>query len=329
MSLPPTTFEEASVVESLGTHEYRVSIHPDFSWGSVAHGGYLFSLLSKAIALHYRTTLQKYDQPDTAAMHLELLRPAPLGEAKVMVKDSRLGKGSSTVQVALVQGGKERVVGYATNTNRLKTKGLTLPTGYSLSPAPAPISFPLLLANKDPNYIRYQIPWRPKIKNAALTNVAFAYPRTAPADKAVREQWISPALPSEVWTTPMLGLLIDHCVPPPENFFPDSPMSAQASADRSVKWAAEGMPKEHPEWSAPRFYMTVNMGIEVKKNLPAEGVKWLFTRFRVKGVRDGRVDLGCEIWDGEGELVAVSQQVWMVVEVDREMMKKTGPMGKM
>jgi len=28
-------------------------------------------------------------------------------------------------------------------------------------------------------------------------------------------------------------------------------------------------------------------------------------------------------------LVAVSQQVWMVVEVDREMMKKTGPMGKM
>jgi len=74
----------------------------------------LFSLLSKVIALHYRTTLQKYDQPDTVAMHVELLRPAPLGEAKVVVKDVRLGKGSSTVHVALVQGGKERVVGYAT-----------------------------------------------------------------------------------------------------------------------------------------------------------------------------------------------------------------------
>ena len=96
-----------------------------------------------------------------------------------------------------------------------------------------------------------------------------------------------------------------------------------------MRWAREGMPKEHPEWAAPRFYMTVNMGIEVKKNLPAEGVKWLFTRFRMKGVRDGRFDLGCEIWDGEGELVAVSQQVWMVVEVDREMMKKTGPGGKL
>jgi acyl-CoA thioesterase len=100
-------------------------------------------------------------------------------------------------------------------------------------------------------------------------------------------------------------------------------------ADRSALWAEEGMPSVHPEWSAPRFYMTINMGIEVKKNLPEEGVKWLFTRFRVKGVRDGRFDVGCEIWDREGELVAVSQQLWMVVEVDKNMMKKTGPMGKL
>jgi acyl-coenzyme A thioesterase PaaI-like protein len=114
MSLPPTTFEQASLIETLGTHEYRINVHPHFSWGTVAHGGYLFSLLWKAIALHSRTTLQKYDQPDTVAMHLEFLRPAPLGEARVVVRDVRLGKGSSTVHVALVQGGKERVVGYAT-----------------------------------------------------------------------------------------------------------------------------------------------------------------------------------------------------------------------
>lgn len=71
------------------------------------------------------------------------------------------------------------------------------------------------------------------------------------------------------------------------------------------------------------------MGLEVKKALPMEGVKWLFTRFRVKGVRDGRFDLGCEVWDGDGELVAVSQQVWMVVEVDREKGRKMGPSGKL
>jgi acyl-coenzyme A thioesterase PaaI-like protein len=80
----------------------------------VAHGGYLFSLLWKVIAEHYRTTLGSYDQPDTVAMHVELLRPTALGETVVQVKDVRLGKGSSTVHVALVQGGKERVVGYAT-----------------------------------------------------------------------------------------------------------------------------------------------------------------------------------------------------------------------
>lgn len=114
MSLPPTTFEDASCVQSLGTHEYSVKVHADFAWGSVAHGGYLFSLLWKVIAEHYRTTLGKYDQPDTVAMHIEFLRPASLGEAVVQVKDVRPGKGSSTVHIALVQGGKERVVGYAT-----------------------------------------------------------------------------------------------------------------------------------------------------------------------------------------------------------------------
>jgi hypothetical protein len=114
MSLPPTTFSEASHIQSLGTHQYGVVIHPDFAWGSVAHGGYLFSLLWKVIAEHYRTTLASYDQPDTVAMHVELLRPTALGEAVVQVKDARLGKGSSTLHVALVQGGKERVVGYAT-----------------------------------------------------------------------------------------------------------------------------------------------------------------------------------------------------------------------
>jgi hypothetical protein len=127
----------------------------------------------------------------------------------------------------------------------------------------------------------------------------------------------------------MLGLVIDHCVPPPENFFPDSPHSAQATADRSARWAKEGPPAVHPEWAAPRFYPTINMGIEVKKNLPEKGVKWLFTRFRMKGLRDGRFDLGCEVWDEEGELVAVSSQVWMVVEVRGKGKWKTGPSGKL
>lgn len=114
MSLPSPTFGDASRVKSLGSHEYQVGIHPNFAWGSVAHGGYVFSLLWKTIGEHFGSTLASYAQPDTVAMHVELLRPAPVGEAVVRVKDMRLGKASSTVHVSLEQGGKERVVGYAT-----------------------------------------------------------------------------------------------------------------------------------------------------------------------------------------------------------------------
>ena len=70
-------------------------------------------MLWKAVAEHYRTTLKSYDQPDTVAMHVELLRPVPMGEAVIRIKDVRLGKGSSTVHIALGHGGKDRVVAYA------------------------------------------------------------------------------------------------------------------------------------------------------------------------------------------------------------------------
>lgn len=113
-NLPPTKFEDAAAVTAVGSHEYAVNVHPDFSYGPAGHGGFLQALLWRAIGLHFKTTLSKYDQLDTIALHIEFLRPAATGEARVHVKDVRLGKTSCMVHVSLVQGKTERVVGYAT-----------------------------------------------------------------------------------------------------------------------------------------------------------------------------------------------------------------------
>lgn len=112
--LPPTRFADAAAVSAVGSHEYAVNVHPDYSYGPAGHGGFLFALLWRAIAAHFNTTLSKYAQPDTIALHIEFLRPAATGEARVHVKDVRLGKTSCMVHVSLVQGKTERVVGYAT-----------------------------------------------------------------------------------------------------------------------------------------------------------------------------------------------------------------------
>lgn len=114
MVWPKVLFEDAAKVTQVGSHEYKANVHPDYSYGPAAHGGFTVALIWRAIAVHYRTTLAKYDLPDTIACHVEFLRPAMLGDVSVQIKDVRLGKASSTVHAALVQKGTERVVVYAT-----------------------------------------------------------------------------------------------------------------------------------------------------------------------------------------------------------------------
>jgi hypothetical protein len=191
-----------------------------------------------------------------------------------------------------------------------------------------------VLAGTDPNWIKYQVSWQSYASNRALSNLIHAVPRASNTDKYIREQWITPAIPG-VWTTDKLGWVVDSFVPPVENTFPDSPHSAEATAAKSIDWLENGPPKVHPEWIAPRYYPTLNMSIDVKKALPQEGVKWLFVRVKTKDVREGRFDALVEVWDESDELVALSQQVWMAVEIDIEALKKAkkrrgpGPSGKL
>jgi len=206
-------------------------------------------------------------------------------------------------------------------------------TGYSPTPAPPPIDFDRLLANTDPNWIRYQVSYKSDTMNKALSNYMAAIPKTPNADKAIKQQWVAPALPGQTWTTDMLGLVVDAAIPAVENFYADSPHSTKATADKCVITARNGPPEEIPQWSAPRFYPTVNMSMDIKKVLPEQGVKWLFVLVRTKDVREGRFDNLVEVWDESGELVALSQQLWMAVEIDIAALKGRrrgpGPSGKL
>jgi acyl-coenzyme A thioesterase PaaI-like protein len=57
----------------------------------LAHGGQMITLMWEAVGIHFRTTLWKYQQPDTLSCHVEFLRTAMAGEAKVVVEDVSLG----------------------------------------------------------------------------------------------------------------------------------------------------------------------------------------------------------------------------------------------
>ena len=132
---------EALQVKSVTPHTYRANLLNDYCYGSgkyesgffsremkpgakllvtdyscavVIHGGYLASVILRAISDHFQSTLQDLDQPDTLTLHLEYLRPATAGSADLFIADVKKGPRTSTIHINLSQGGKQKVAGYAT-----------------------------------------------------------------------------------------------------------------------------------------------------------------------------------------------------------------------
>ncbi len=61
------------------------------------------------------------------------------------------------------------------------------------------------------------------------------------------------------------------------------------------------------------WFPTLVLNIEIKKLLPPEGVEWLFVRVRSKQVRNGRMDLEAVVLDVEGDIVALSSPVALLL----------------
>lgn len=80
--------------------------------------------------------------------------------------------------------------------------------------------------------------------------------------------------------------------------------------------------KERDEGRAALWFPTVVMNPEVKTALPAEGVEWLAVRVTSKQIKDGRFDLDILVRDVDGELVALSHHVAMIVSVERNTKKR-------
>lgn len=66
------------------------------------------------------------------------------------------------------------------------------------------------------------------------------------------------------------------------------------------------------EFKSETVHVTLTMGWEVKRKLPAEGVRFLFLQAEAKSIIDGRMDLGIRILEERLDLVLVAWQVAIV-----------------
>ncbi|KAH8164228.1 hypothetical protein CIB48_g4027 [Xylaria polymorpha] len=340
-------FSDAAKVEKLDSHTYRASLNSNYCVGAVPNGGYAASCMLVAARVH----LSSRDQPDTLTAHFEYPARTSPGPAVIVIEDVKLGRSQlSTLHLTLWQGGlkaeapwitpsvsRRAILAYTTHTNLQTFGGFSLPTGYGSTPAAAlPDPFPdfdiLKASGKDEGWEENVLPPTSQALHS-LRNWHFYLPRAGPLTPGVLDMWIR-AASGERMTQAILPYLVDsfpftmhaYLAAPElrELLMPPSPNSdPKASSDAADKTSGTEDRDEdgQAEARASLWFPTVVMNLEVKGALPEAGAEWLNVRVTSKQIKDGRFDLEVLVREAEGEIIALSHHVALVLSIERNTAK--------
>ena len=243
------------------------------------------------------------------------------------MSEAKLGTRTSTIHISLTQGELDQypaVVGYITQSNLTTETGLSLETAFSLHPPPLPIqSTDALRKDEEPDWALTEKKFT-KFRKAG-SHVKTYLLRQGQVGQALIDQWLC-FENGERFTQEALGYLVDT--------FPQIMESANGQGDlakemrllqaRSASVSdvqeseATGTGLDKSQW-AHFWYPTVTLTMDIKKALPGEGVEWLFSRVRAKQIRNGRMDLEVTVLDEDGDIVALSTHVALIVSANRNM----------
>lgn len=278
------------------------------------------SCLLRAASLHLEASGQK----DVLNAHFQFLSRTEIGPAIIIIEDVKLGRQLSTLHATLYQrfllphapwntprSTRKEITVYLTMTDLNKENGVSLPMGFTLqhpfAPPPRP-DFAALKEDRDPNWVCFRFPKGSPLGYArCLQNCAYYDPRASQPSKTPIDKWVRLAS-GERFKAASLGFVSD-CWPYVVEAHRPSKKEAEEKARRgeSVPFAPD-----------TRFwYPTVVLNLEVKKALPAEGIEWLQVRVQSKQVRNGRMDLEVLLFDEQGDLVAISNHVNLILGSER------------
>ncbi|TVY78281.1 hypothetical protein LSUE1_G005648 [Lachnellula suecica] len=326
-------FAEATKVERLGFHTYKVNLNDAFCIGAVPNGGYSASCMLAAAREH----LSSRNQPDTLTAHFEYPNRTTSGPAIVAIEDVKLRSGQlSTLHLTLWQGGllpdspffdpsisRRTILACTTHTNLRTFSGITLPTGFSVTSAaelPSPLpDFERLKTQDADEAWEKSVPPRGSDIVQSLGNWGFYMPRYEPLVPGVLDMWIRRSS-GEMITQSALPYVVDSF---PYNIYafllaPELKKLLDAPQNPQEKERKE----EANEQRASTWFPTVVKNIEVKMPLPEEGVEWLTVRVTSKQIKDGRFDLDLMVRDVDGEIIALSHHVAMILSIERNTGKK-------
>ncbi|KAF9883187.1 hypothetical protein FE257_003874 [Aspergillus nanangensis] len=322
-------FKEAINVTPLDSHRYSAFLQDGWCIGTVPNGGYSAAVLYQLAITHFaQTHPTRYNEPATPiAMQLVFLRRTASGPAVLTVQDTKLGARTSTIHVTLSQVNEKnpqeldaKITGYITVSPASAEEGISAPGDWTLYPEPIPGSGPngrvnlenLDRTGQDGDWVRLAAPFAEFRR--ATQQIELYGPDPAKGKPWALDQWAQFRAGGDRnarWTDAAVAFLVDMFPMALDGF--DSMSSASDLETLSKK------PKPAAKW-----YPTVTMNIDFKKRLPAQGVKWLYSRVHTKLVHNGRTDLDVVVLDEQGDVVALCTQVGLVLSASRNLGQRKG-----
>jgi len=101
------SFSQATTVapstSTSGKSIYTADVKRDWCIGLVPHGGYLMSLIAKAVQCHFQHRHSDLNQTDLITFHVEFLTRSAVGYAEIVIHELKIRRQFSTVRVQLLQ----------------------------------------------------------------------------------------------------------------------------------------------------------------------------------------------------------------------------------
>jgi hypothetical protein len=231
----------------------------------------------RAVTAHFEDTLKR-DQPHTMTLHVEFTRRAQIGPARVVIKDVKLGRRLSAVNVSLVQQEKEVILGYITRVNFDNERGISINTGWELYPLPYGVDLSKLRDGQDDRWVE---PYQGLMSHRHVRTFT---PSRGQYLTGMVDQWIC-------WR--------------------------EADTDTGARFTNETLGYVADVFYVePSFtifsFATLSLNLDIRKALPSAGLEWLFMRTTMKQLKNGRVDAEIIIMDSIGELIAVSKHATLI-----------------
>ena len=242
-------------------------------------------------------------------MQLSFLRQTNVGPAVIKVQDVKLGARISVVHVAMSQNtakGEEtlRIMGYMTVSDRVSETGISASSSQKPQLLPPP-SLPLDSKSK---WKKVEIPY-PDFRRAAGQTDFFLL-EDGEGDDFVVHQWarFKPGGKKGRWTSASVPYLID--------LFPITLARMEVMANAAIN-KGDSTAKSNPWW-----FPTLALHADFRKELPDEGVEWLYSKVALRTVESGRTIIDVTMMDEKGDLVAVAVQTGLVMAAARNMKDK-------